>query len=73
MVKLAFRYARDYLKAKKVTIGVFEENAPALHCYLSAGFRDSGISESFRFYDEEWTCRELECTFEKDIGDGSRE
>ena len=64
MVELALRYASEYMKAKKATIGVFEENAPALYCYLSTGFKDSGISESFRFHDEVWTCRELECIFE---------
>ena len=62
MISLALRYSFDIMKAEKVTIGVFAENKPALGCYLSAGFRDTGVSEKFFFYDEEWCCKELEIT-----------
>lgn len=60
MIKLALEYSFGIMKAKKVTIGVFAENQAALGCYLSAGFRDTGVSEKFRFNDEEWNCMELE-------------
>jgi len=70
MIELALRYAGDYMKAKRVTIGVFEENGPALHCYLNAGFKEYGKSESFPFYDENWTCLELEYIFEQKDEDG---
>ncbi len=62
MIKLALDYSFGIMKAKKVTIGVFAENKAALGCYLSAGFRDTGVSEKFGFKDEEWTCMELEIT-----------
>lgn len=62
MIKLALEYSFDIMKACKVTIGVFAENKAALGCYLSAGFMDTGVSEKFRFKDEEWTCMELEIT-----------
>ena len=62
MIKLALDYSFGIMKAKKVTIGVFAENKAALGCYLSSGFRDTGISEKFGFNDEEWTCMELEIT-----------
>ncbi len=62
MIQLALRYSFDIMKAKKVTIGVFAENKAALGCYLSAGFKDTGVSEKFTYHDEEWTCKELEIT-----------
>lgn len=62
LVKLAVRYAFEFLGAKKVTLGVFENNAPALHCYLAAGFRtvEADEQESYRIFGEEWKCTELE-------------
>ena len=39
MLRMAVRYAADFLKAKKVTIGVLENNPGAYHCYLGVGFR----------------------------------
>ena len=60
MVILAARYAFDIMKAKRITIGVFEENAAALNCYLKAGFEDTGIVEEYSIGDETWKCLELE-------------
>lgn len=40
MLRLALRYAAGILKARKVTIGVLENNPGAYHCYKSVGFRD---------------------------------
>lgn len=60
MVGLALAYAFDIMKAKCVTIGVFDVNRAALGCYLASGFKDTGIAESFFFHDEEWKCMELE-------------
>lgn len=61
MVRLALDYAFEFMKAKKVTIGVFEENAPAVKCYLSCGFKDTGVAETYPINGEEWKCLELEC------------
>jgi len=60
MVSLALKYSFEIMKADKVTIGVFEENVSALRCYLSVGFKDTGIAEKFSFGSEEWLCKELE-------------
>ena len=62
MIKLALDYSFRIMRAGKVTIGVFSENKAALGCYLSVGFKDTGVSEKFRFKDEEWNCMELEIT-----------
>ena len=57
MLCLGLDYAFNILKVDKVTIGVFENNAGAYHCYLSAGFRSS---------------TELEDSFEEIMGETQR-
>lgn len=67
MTGLALRYAFDIMKAGKVTIGVFDENEPALHCYLSSGFKDTGKINDFCYFNEKWKCRELEIVKGKEL------
>lgn len=38
MIKMAIDFCRDYLKAKRVSLGVFENNPAAVRCYEKAGF-----------------------------------
>ena len=40
MLQLGLVYAKDIFGAKKVSLGVFENNEQAYHCYKAAGFRD---------------------------------
>lgn len=42
MIRLALKFAFEFLKAEKVTIGVFANNLPAYRCYLAAGFKEVG-------------------------------
>lgn len=62
LVSLALKYAFDELKADKVTLGVFENNTPAVHCYLSCGFKmvKKEIVESYQCMGEIWNCIEME-------------
>ena len=46
MLEFGLQYAFKILKAKKVTIGVFENNAPAYACYKSLGFKEAEGQES---------------------------
>lgn len=62
MISMALDYAFEFMGAKKVTIGVFKNNPAALNCYLSAGFKDTGVIEKYRCMGEEWECMELEVT-----------
>ncbi len=39
LVSSALNYTFNELKADKVTLGVFENNDPAVHCYQSCGFK----------------------------------
>ncbi|MDO5111400.1 MAG: GNAT family N-acetyltransferase [Clostridia bacterium] len=63
LVQAAARYAFDYLDARRVTLGVFENNPSAHHCYLQAGFRPNAKEPVFycAIMGEEWTQYELEC------------
>lgn len=62
MLRLALRYAFEILKVQKVTLGVFENNPSAYHCYRSVGFSECIPPQSakFSFLGETWNCLELE-------------
>lgn len=62
MLKLAIRYGFEILKAEKITLGVFENNKAAYHCYRAAGFREVSQAEPeiFHILNEDWKCLELE-------------
>ncbi len=61
LVLSALKYAFDELKADKVTLGVFENNASAIRCYLSCGFKivEKENIESYRCMGEVWNCIEM--------------
>ena len=61
MLKLGLKYAFEVYGAKKVSLGVFENNNSAYHCYKACGFRDivPTKTESYKILDEEWKCREM--------------
>ena len=62
IVLSALNYAFDALKSDRVTLGVFENNTPAIHCYLSCGFKivEKEVAESYQCMDEVWNCIEME-------------
>lgn len=62
MIQMAIRYAFDMLQAEKVTLGVFENNPSAYHCYKAAGFKEIEQEKRFVFaiLGEQWTCIEME-------------
>ena len=62
MLQLGLKYAKEILGAKKVSLGVFENNDSAYHCYKSVGFRDVILekTETYIVLGEEWKCLELE-------------
>lgn len=61
MLKLGLRYAFDVYGAKKVSLGVFENNESAYHCYKAAGFKDVILDEieTYEVLGEEWKCVEM--------------
>lgn len=61
MLQQAVRYARDTFGVKRITLGVFENNLSAYHCYKAVGFEDV-TSESPEYYSimgQNWKCLEL--------------
>ena len=61
MLKLGLKYAFDVYGAKKVSLGVFENNEPAYYCYKAVGFKDVILdeTETYKVLDEEWKCIEM--------------
>ncbi|MDE5983856.1 MAG: GNAT family N-acetyltransferase [Eubacterium sp.] len=67
LVLSALKYAFEELNADKVTLGVFENNTPAVHCYQSCGFKivETETTESYQCMGETWNCIEMEITYEQ--------
>lgn len=65
MVSLAASYAFEFLEIKRITLGVFDSNAAAIHCYQSVGFELTGHSLEVCLMNENWTCLEMELTPEQ--------
>lgn len=64
MIKLGLQYAFDILKVDEVTIGVYENNPGAEHCYRAVGFVDNPKMDNIvrNINGEEWIVRELVVT-----------
>ena len=63
MIKLSIDYAFTIAGAEKLTIGVFENNLPAYHCYKTTGFIEA-LAERIEceVFGEKWKIIELEIT-----------
>lgn len=65
MLKLALDYSFRILKVDKVTLGVFDNNPSAFHCYKSVGFREvESRGEVYQVQGETWNCIEMEISKE---------
>lgn len=62
LVSMAVIYAFESLGATKVSLGVFENNPSAIHCYEAAGFHRISlpVTESYECLGERWNCIEME-------------
>ncbi|MBQ9673802.1 MAG: GNAT family N-acetyltransferase [Ruminococcus sp.] len=62
MLQLGLKYAKKIYGAKKVSLGVFENNEPAYYCYRAVGFNDVILNktEKYQVLGEERNCAELE-------------
>ncbi len=60
MLRLALDYSFRMLGAKRVTLGVFDCNSAAYHCYKAVGFEEtSQMPEVYPFMGEDWAIIEL--------------
>lgn len=64
LIRAALDYSFGLAGAKRVTLGVFENNIPALNCYLSCGFARTGNTEVYELMGEKWIFSELQTTKE---------
>ena len=62
MLRLGLKYAFEVYGANRVTLGVFNENRPALSCYRAAGFRETGERETYNVGGKTLVALEMECT-----------
>ena len=66
MISLALKYAFEIWGAEKVTLGVFENNMSAYHCYKAVGFKDVETEAVIcEMFGEPWKILELELTKEE--------
>jgi len=61
MLQLAIQKAKQEYGAKKISLGVFDNNTSALHCYESVGFKIIG-TDSYIIDGEEWAEKEMVMT-----------
>ena len=59
MLQRAIQKAKNEFGAKKISLGVFNNNLSAFHCYESVGFKVTG-TDSYLIDGEEWTEKEME-------------
>ena len=59
MLQLATKKAQQEFGAKKITLGVFDNNPSAIYCYESVGFVVTG-TDTYAIDGEEWTGKEME-------------
>ena len=62
MLRLALRAVSAMRTVRKVTLGVFENNPSAYHCYRTVGFceADPPKTEWYHLMGEDWKCIDLE-------------
>jgi ribosomal protein S18 acetylase RimI-like enzyme len=62
LVSMAIKYAYEELGATKVSLGIFENNPSAIHCYEAVGFHrvSRPETESYKCLGETWNCIEME-------------
>lgn len=63
MLRAALEFAQHKLDARRVTLGVFEDNESAFRCYTAVGFRQFDSIE-YNICGDTWKCLELEYLFE---------
>ena len=59
LIRLGIEYVKENLDATRITLGVFENNDSARHCYEAAGFTEYARSEG-KMPTGIWTCAHME-------------
>ncbi|MBP3214060.1 MAG: GNAT family N-acetyltransferase [Bacteroidaceae bacterium] len=59
MLQMVIKKAKEEFGVQKITLGVFDNNPSAFHCYDSLGFKVIG-TDTYLIDGEEWTGKEME-------------
>lgn len=59
MLQMVIKKAKEEFGVQKITLGVFDKNPSAFHCYDSLGFKVIG-TDTYLIDGEEWTGKEME-------------
>lgn len=60
MMRLALHYCFEELQLHRVTLGVYDFNKSAIHCYEKVGFRKEGyLRDSLKFGEQFWSAYEM--------------
>lgn len=59
MLNMAISYAKDFLKAETICLGVYTNNPGAHRLYETLGFRDTGETEQAEHMGEVWESTEM--------------
>ena len=73
MVKLAQKYAFEILGVRKITLNVFDNNAPAYRTYLAAGFSETKNVRDYDFHSEKWVTKEMAVYSQEAVGSSENE
>lgn len=60
MLQLAVKYAFEIYGAEKITLGVFDNNESAYHCYKAVGFVENGEEQFCELFGKQWRIIEME-------------
>lgn len=60
MLNLGLKYAFEIYGAKKVSLGVFDNNEMAYQCYKAVGMKENGIHGEYEICGAKWNCIEME-------------
>ncbi len=59
MLRLGLKFVFEIYGANEVSLGVFDNNLPAYHCYKSVGFRENGVRETYKLCGKDWIASEM--------------
>ena len=65
MLRLGIEYVMEHLSARRIDLGVFENNAGARHCYEAVGFREYARREC-ELPVGKWVCIDMEISNEEE-------
>lgn len=54
MVEAVARIGFETLQLHRISLGVYDDNLAAIHCYQKAGFKIEGVNRDVLWYNDQW-------------------